>query len=189
MLVGGRGARLVARGRVGVVVVEQRVGRVVELACLVVGEPGGATVGRIGEDRHTVVVGDRWCARAVALGLCGITRGCLPGERLLPAGRIRWAGGRVGAPRWGRGWLAGGVLALALEFALEAGRGLPVAKGAGGDVDDSAFESDADKVVGGEIHVHIDAEHLETQAKSPTQVHDDQPEAFTEDPDPAGALP
>jgi hypothetical protein len=56
-------------------------------------------------------------------------------------------------------------------------------------IPDSAFESDADKVVGGEIHVHFDAEHLETPTKSPTQVHDDQPEAFTEDPDPAGALP
>jgi hypothetical protein len=44
----------------GVVVVVERVGRVVELACLVVGEPSGATVGRVGEDGHTVVVAYRW---------------------------------------------------------------------------------------------------------------------------------
>jgi hypothetical protein len=43
-----------------VVVVEQRVGRVVEFAWLVVGESGGATVGRVREDRHGVVVVDGW---------------------------------------------------------------------------------------------------------------------------------
>ncbi len=43
-----------------VVVVEQRVGRAVELACLVVGEPSGATVARIRADRHTVVLAGGW---------------------------------------------------------------------------------------------------------------------------------
>ena len=56
-------------------------------------------------------------------------------------------------------------------------------------IPDSAFDSDGDKVVGGEIHVHIGAEHLETLTKSPVQVDDDEPEAFPDDPDPAGALP
>ena len=46
-----------------VVVVVERVGWVVELACLVVGEPGGATVGRVWEDRHAVVVAGGWRAR------------------------------------------------------------------------------------------------------------------------------
>src|SRR5437867_8393619 len=37
-------------------------------------------------------------------------------------------------------------------------------------IPDSAFDSDGDKVVGGEIHLHIGAEHLETLTKSPVQV-------------------
>jgi hypothetical protein len=77
----------------GLVVVEQRGGRVVEFACLVVGEPGGATVGRVGEDRHAVVVGDGWCARAVALRLCGIPLSELaPSLGLAAKCRIRVAG-------------------------------------------------------------------------------------------------
>ncbi len=56
-------------------------------------------------------------------------------------------------------------------------------------IPDSAFDSDGDKVVRGEIHVHIGPEDLETLTKSPVQVDDDEPEAFPDDPDPAGALP
>ena len=43
-----------------VVVVVERGREVVELACLVVGEPGGVTVGRVREDRHAVVVAGGW---------------------------------------------------------------------------------------------------------------------------------
>jgi hypothetical protein len=88
---------------VRVVVVEQRVGRVVELACLVVGEPSGAAVGRVREDRHTVAVADgSWARRlsgvglflgghrrTVALSLFEVDRGRLLGDRLLLAGRGR----------------------------------------------------------------------------------------------------
>jgi hypothetical protein len=53
-----------------VVAVEQRVRQAVGLACLVVGKPSGATVARIREDRHTVVVVGGWRARRVsAVGL------------------------------------------------------------------------------------------------------------------------
>jgi hypothetical protein len=95
------GWRLVAAFRV--VVVVERVRRVVELACLVVGEPSGATVARIGEDRHTVVLAGGWRARGVsgvglflggqrrtvALSLFDVDRGRLLGDRLLLARRGR----------------------------------------------------------------------------------------------------
>jgi hypothetical protein len=99
------GWRLVAAFRV--VVLVQRVRRVVELACLVVGEPSGVPVARIREDLHGVVLvggsrarrvsavglllgGQR---RTVALSVFDVDRGRLLGDRLLLAG---WAGGRSG---------------------------------------------------------------------------------------------
>jgi DNA-binding CsgD family transcriptional regulator len=104
-----------------VVVVVERVRRVVELACLVVGEPSGATVARIREDRHTVVLAGGWRARrvsgvglllgghrrTVALGLFDVDRGRLLGDRLLLAGRGRPVGLRLSC--WTR--LSGAVAA------------------------------------------------------------------------------
>jgi hypothetical protein len=76
-----------------VVVVVERVREVVELACLVVGEPGGATVGRIREDRYTVVFVGGGRVRRVS----GV------GDRLLLAGRGRRPLGlRLGC--WTRLW-------------------------------------------------------------------------------------
>jgi len=88
----------------GVVVVVERGRRVVELACLVVGEAGGVTVGRVREDGHTLVV----------------------------------AGERGGSAPLGCSSAAGAdrsPSAVALAFALEDGRGFPVAKRAGGDAE------------------------------------------------------
>jgi hypothetical protein len=50
----------------GVVVVELRVRQVVEPAWLVVGDPSGVTVGRIREDRYTLVLAAGWRGRRVS---------------------------------------------------------------------------------------------------------------------------
>jgi hypothetical protein len=86
----------------GVVVVEERGGRVVELACFVVGDPGGVTVGRVREDGHTLVLAGGWRARPVsgvglflggqcrafAFGLVDVDRGRLFCGRPRPSGAI-----------------------------------------------------------------------------------------------------
>jgi hypothetical protein len=136
----------------GVVVVEERGGRVVELACFVVGDPGGVTVGRVREDGHTLVLAGGWRARPVsgvglflggqcrafAFGLVDVDRGRLFCGRARPSGAIAArifcvsAGGQLELAVRRRS-LAGGVFVLAL--ALEGGRGFPVAKRAGGDAE------------------------------------------------------
>jgi hypothetical protein len=50
----------------GVVVVVWRVRRVVELACLVVGEASGAPVGRVREGGHALMLAGGWRARRVS---------------------------------------------------------------------------------------------------------------------------
>jgi hypothetical protein len=122
----------------GVVVVEERGRRVVELACLVVGEPSGAAVGAIGEDRHAVGFAGGGRARRVAEDRAqrrgGLSMVSAAGQAA-PAVCCGSAGGRLGAAGGCRGWLPGGVFVLALELAAEGGRGFPVAKRARGDAE------------------------------------------------------
>src|SRR6266511_2951696 len=119
-----------------VVVVEQRVRQVVELACLVVGEPSGATVGRVREDRHSVgLAAGGWARRVgvglllggqrrtVADGLFDVSRGRLLCGRLLLGGRGRPLGLRLGC--WTR--LSGAVAARVL--CVSAGGRLDLAGG------------------------------------------------------------
>jgi hypothetical protein len=172
-LCGGRATRLVACGlflgavvasfagvalgwrfeaALGVVVVVERVRRVVELAGLVVGEPSGAPVGRVREDGHALMLAGAWRARQVsavglffggqcgafAFGLVDVDRGRLFCGRSRPLGAVAAriiclsAGGRL-EPAERRRSPVSGVFVLALTFTLEGGRCFPVAKRAGGD--------------------------------------------------------
>jgi hypothetical protein len=86
----------------GVVVVVWRVRRVVELACLVVGEASGAPVGRVREGGHALMLAGGWRARRVsavglffggqcrafAFGLVDVDRGRLFCGRPRPSGAI-----------------------------------------------------------------------------------------------------
>jgi hypothetical protein len=96
----------------GVVVVEERGRRVIELACLVGGEAGGVTVERVRENGHTLVLAGG--SRARRLGGGGVFRG--GHRRVLALGLFGLDCGRLfcGWPR------ASGVIA-ARVFRVSAG--------------------------------------------------------------------